>query len=165
MNWYLLGLVGALMALAIQRFILAIKIKDDPGRDHCEKVFAVLVVALCVLFACPAKAQSDHMRWHTYYRHWKQPGQPMLSCCNAREIGPNGEDLTGDCEPTRAEIRDGDWWAWLRQESRWIKVPDSKIIRERNPAGEEAHLCATKSLTGAGWAWTILCFVPPDTGG
>ena len=45
---YMLGLIGVLMALTIQRFVLAIWIKDYAGRDHCELVFAVLVVALTV---------------------------------------------------------------------------------------------------------------------
>lgn len=123
-------------------------------------IFVGLAILALLAFGVPAHPQDGHARWHEYYREWKQPGTGM-SCCNARQIGPAGEDLTGDCEPTRAEKRGGDWYAWLRQESRWIKIPDSKIIRERNPAGEEAHLCASKAITG----WNILCFVPPDTGG
>ncbi len=47
LNWMLV-LIGALMLLTIQRFALAVRIKDDAGRDHCELVFAVLVVALTV---------------------------------------------------------------------------------------------------------------------
>jgi hypothetical protein len=54
----MLWLVGILMALTVQRFIVAIGLwpfggywgkKDDTGRDHCEKVFAILVVALAVV--------------------------------------------------------------------------------------------------------------------
>lgn len=123
-----------------------------------------VIVLLLVLFSIPlcALAQDGHSRWHQYYQHWQQPNNPGLSCCNARQLGPNGEDLNGDCEPTQGRIRDGHWQAWLRQESRWLDIPDNKLIRERNPSGEEAHLCATKSAFGS---WSILCFVPPDTGG
>ena len=60
--------------------------------------------------------------------------------------------------PARAEIRAGAWWAWLRQETRWLPIPDAKLIRERNPSGQDAHLCWTP-------ARGVLCFLPPDTGG
>lgn len=124
----------------------------------------IMAVVILLLFGGGAKVAfgqtEGHMRWHNYYQSWKQPGT-QTSCCNARQIGPNGEDLSGDCEPTRYEIRDGGWVAWLRQENRWIVVPDNKLIRERNPSGEEGHLCAVKQMGG----WVILCAVPPDTGG
>jgi hypothetical protein len=98
---------------------------------------------------------GGHAQWHEYYRHWKQPGTDT-SCCNARQALPWGAEQ-GDCEPTRAEMRKGDWYAWERHTQQWLKVPDAKIIRERNPSPEAAHLCWTS------WAG-ILCFVPPDTG-
>lgn len=79
-----------------------------------------------------------------------------MSCCDAR-IEAEGVEV-GDCEPTRAEVRGGVWWAWLRQERRWIPVPDGKILRERNPGGQDGQLCWTP-------AGGVLCFVPPDTGG
>ena len=121
-------------------------------------LFAIVLIVGAAIAA--TRAQDGHSRWHHYYQHWKQPGTG-ISCCNARVIGPNGEDLTGDCEPTRMEIRGGGWVAWLRQESRWIEVPDAKVIREPNPSSEEGHLCAVKQMGG----WLILCAVPPDTGG
>jgi hypothetical protein len=127
---------------------------------------------VALLFACvlivgtaiaamlkPAKAQSGHERWHPYYMHWNQPGT-TVSCCQARVVHPWGE--TGDCEPTRAELRNGDWYAWERHLARWIRIPDDRIVRERNPSGEEAHLCWLPSEKPDG---NILCFVPPDTGG
>lgn len=105
-----------------------------------------------------ARAQSDgHARWHHYYRTWKQPGSEA-SCCNARQPSPFGGE-TGDCEPTRAELRAGDWYAWERHLQTWLRIPDAKILRERNPSIEEGHLCFN-TLTQQ-----ILCFVPPDTGG
>jgi len=77
-----------------------------------------------------------------------------MSCCNARRV--EGGHEIGDCEATTARLINGDWQAWLRQEDRWIDIPDGKIVRERNPTGQDAHLC---------WSGRVLCFVPPDTGG
>lgn len=106
--------------------------------------------------ATPARADEHHHPLHKdFYRFWKQPGTD-LSCCDAR-IEAEGIEV-GDCEPTRAEVRGGAWWAWLRQEGRWILVPDSRVIRERNPGGQDGQLCWTP-------ASGVLCFVPPDTGG
>ena len=117
--------------------------------------FIGLFILMAIAFQ-PAKAQDGHMRWHQYYQHWKQPGTEV-GCCNAR-INAMGAEV-GDCEPTRAELRKGDWYAWERFGSQWIKIPDDRIVRERNPSGEEGHLCFNK------YTKQILCFVPPDTGG
>ena len=115
----------------------------------------LLICTVWVVF--PAFSQTDgHSRWHHYYQEWKQPGS-QASCCNARIVYPGGAE-TGDCEPTRAEMRNGDWYAWERHLAQWLKVPDNKIVRERNPSGEEGHLCWNQ-YSG------VLCFVPPDTGG
>ena len=107
-----------------------------------------------------AGAQDGHSRFHNYYRHWMVPGtEPPVSCCNARVIDGEGKTLSGDCEPTRAEIRNGEWYFWLRQESRWIEIPQEKIVRARNPSSEEGHLCYSEITR------QVLCAVPPDTGG
>jgi hypothetical protein len=122
-------------------------------------VLLSLTVALTVGLVVGAGAvnaeETGHQHYHySHYDHWKQPGTD-LSCCNVRIIF-NGEEV-GDCEPTPAERRAGAWWAWLRQEGRWIEIPHERMIRERNPSGQEAHLC---------WSYgRVLCFVPPDTGG
>lgn len=118
--------------------------------------FAATVVAVLALLVVAAFAQDGHSRWHHWYQHWRQPGT-TTSCCNARQTGPLGVE-TGDCEPTRAEIRAGTWYAWERHLQTWLPIPEAKIIRERNPSTEEAHLCWTP-------ASGVLCFVPPDTGG
>lgn len=119
---------------------------------------AVLAFGAVVQVFLPLKARAqDHSPHHAdFYRHWMQPGvHPPISCCNARKV--EGGVETGDCEPTKARIVNGNWQAWLRQESRWIDIPDSKVIRERNPTGQDAHLC---------WSFgRVLCFVPEDTGG
>lgn len=117
--------------------------------------------ALCAIIAAfaqlsPAYAQDGHARWHNYYQHWKQPGTNQ-SCCNAR-INVMGVEH-GDCEPVPYEFRNGEWYVWVRQESRWMHVPDDRIIRERNPSSEEFHFCYNQ------WTKQILCAVPPDTGG
>lgn len=91
---------------------------------------------------------------HDFYHHWKQPGT-NVSCCNERKM-ENGV-VTGDCIETRAEMRNGTWFAYLTHEGRWVEIPDNRIIRERNPTGESAHLCFSYGK--------VLCFVPPDTGG
>ena len=121
-----------------------------------------LIVAVLAALATSALAQSDHegsghARFHKdFYQHWREPGDPNASCCNAR-IEVDGHE-TGDCEPTQARVRDGHWQAWVRQTSRWEKIPDDKIIKERNPNTFDAHLCWTPSRG-------TICFVPPDTGG
>jgi hypothetical protein len=83
----------------------------------------------------------------------------------------------------QAKVVNGEWIAMLPEYGRgrgrgidgsdWVRIPDHKIIRERNPtaahvdkdgnvlhegSGEEGHLCWTP-LGG------VLCFVPPSTGG
>lgn len=119
--------------------------------------WSLALLVLLLIVTTKLFAQDGHARWHQYYRTWMQPGT-TISCCNARETTPRGQEM-GDCEPTRAEIRNGSWYAWERLTQKWLLIPDDRIIRERNPAGEEAHLCFNK-YTGQ-----ILCFVPPDTGG
>lgn len=113
-----------------------------------------LLVTASVACGAARSAAQHHEFHHDFYRHWKQPGT-NTSCCDAR-VTRDGQEI-GDCEPTRAEIRAGAWWAWLRQESRWIEIPDARILRERSPNVTDAHLC---------WNYgRVLCFVPPATGG
>ena len=63
----------------------------------------------------------------------------------------------GDCYPTKAEVRVGSWWA-QRDNGEWVEIPDSKVLHERNPAGQDAHLCYSDPYK------IVLCFVPPDVG-
>jgi hypothetical protein len=127
---------------------------------YCITGLAVfyVVVKSAEYVVSKAFGQSGHERFHHYYLHWKQPGT-TVSCCNAR-VNQGGVEV-GDCEPTRYEMRNGDWYAWHRQQDKWIKVPDDRLLRERNPSGEEGHLC---SVNHSG-QWVILCAVPPDVGG
>lgn len=118
-----------------------------------------MVILSTALSMCgaPLPAQDHHHPLHRdFYQHWRDPANPNISCCNARIEGPDGVEV-GDCEPTRAEVRNGQWWAWVRQLGQWIVIPDGKILRERNPNSQDAHLCWTP-IRG------VICFVPADTG-
>lgn len=146
----------------------------------------VAIAALVALFHVPslitAYGQDDHglshrptaqhERYHDYYKTWQRPDMPG-SCCNATEYAVEGTiHISGDCEPSDAELRRDEkgvphWYAKLPryalgrglgvEGSDWIKIPDVKIIQERNPSYEEGHLCWTE-MSG------VICFVPPDTG-
>lgn len=86
--------------------------------------------------------QGDHHPHHRdFYRHWMQPGvTPAVSCCNARMTVQGVE--VGDCEPTAALLISGRWYARLPHAGPFIEVPESKVLRERNPTqdGTDAHL-------------------------
>lgn len=116
----------------------------------------VLALLIAIGGARAQDAPHHHPLHQDFYRHWMRP-DGLGSCCNARMALPSGGEI-GDCEPTYAEVRAGQWWAWVRQTSEWLMVPDSRIIHVRNPTGQDAHLCWTPA---AG----IMCFNPPDTGG
>lgn len=106
--------------------------------------------------ALPVLAQQHHHPLHKdFYQHWKIPGTDR-SCCNAR-VEVNGVE-SGDCEPTHAIIRNGRWFVWIRQIKEYLPVPDDRVLRERNPNVENAHICWTP-------ASGVICFVPEDTGG
>lgn len=134
-------------------------VRDDCGRCRSLRAptgaaFVLAVIFIVLAVVAFAQTHHHHPLHHDFYRHWKQPNS-NASCCDAR-VEKNGKEV-GDCEPTRAEIRAGKWFAWLRQESRWVEVPDARIIRERNPNVTDAHLCWNHNK--------VLCFVPPDVGG
>ena len=127
------------------------------------KKLDVLLVAFCILaFAVSVgvsrKAYSQSHEGHDLhhdnaYSKWMQnkPNE-TLSCCNKKDY----EKGSGDCYPTEAELRgsgkDIQWWA-KRDTGDWIPIPDSKIIRERNPdlSGVTAHICEQNGK--------VLCFV------
>jgi hypothetical protein len=136
-----------------------------PATGAIALIFLAVILAGAIISGTRGQDHGGHAQFHEeFYRKWKQPGSDA-SCCNARKV-QNGF-IVGDCEPTEAEIRNGDWWARLpllyRQygddAAGYIKVPEDKRIRERNPTqgGVDAHLCWSIA-TG------VLCFVPPDTG-
>jgi len=117
---------------------------------------------LCLVVTCLstggglAQSTGHHHALHDdHYRTWQRPDVGG-SCCNARFKEEEGEEI-GDCEPTTAEFRDGSWFAWLREQARWVEIPHEVILREINPSPEKAHLC---------WAYErVLCFLPPYSDG
>ena len=117
---------------------------------------ASVLAVLMLSFACTPKARAQdegHHPYHAdYYSKWKQPGTDA-SCCNGKET--KSGHVSGDCYPTTAEVRDGHWWA-KTDDGRWVAVPYDRILRERNPDIERAHLCFNGGR--------VLCFVPPNTG-
>jgi len=117
---------------------------------------AAILAAFILAFATAPKARAQdnghHLHHADHYSKWKQPGT-NTSCCNGRET-KDGQ-VTGDCYPTTAEVRAGSWWA-KTDDGQWVIVPDDRIIRERNPDVERAHLCFNYGH--------VLCFVPPSTG-
>jgi hypothetical protein len=116
---------------------------------------AILAAFILVFASAPRTRAQDnghHLHHAEHYSKWKQPGSEV-SCCNGRET-KDGR-TTGDCYPTTAEVRAGSWWA-KTDDGRWVIVPDDRIIRERNPDAERAHLCFNHGR--------VLCFVPPSTG-
>lgn len=130
---------------------------------------AAITVALAVLLQI-AKAHAEgpeshadgHAKLHDFYREWSRPDTGG-SCCNMRVTTPDG-GYTGDCRATPfrpAVDKDGkfDHWQALLDDGRsWVDVPDSKIIREKNPdpSGQDGHLCENLGI--------VYCAVPP-TGG
>jgi hypothetical protein len=127
----------------------------SPSRAYVG--FALIIALLMFVFATTPRARAQdnghHLHHADHYSKWLQPGS-VTSCCNGRET-KDGQ-ITGDCAPTSAEVRHGNWWAKLHDSSEWVQIPDERIIRERNPTPEQAHLCY---LYGK-----VLCFVPPSTG-
>lgn len=121
------------------------------------RALTMVTVLAMGLSACPvaAPAQNHHPLHHDFYRHWIDPVTGG-SCCNAR-VEINGTE-TGDCEPTNAKIVAGQWFVWVRQLNAYIPVPDIRVIRERNPTGQDAHICWQPNRG-------VICFVPEDTGG
>lgn len=129
------------------------------------KVAAIWLLLLALVGAVglcfPAKGQSSHDQHHDAYRTWQMPGS-NASCCSAKRNADGA--ITGDCYQTRAEIRNGNWWA-LRDSGEWVEVPDSRIVRYSNPdlTGESASLCMSDFAPSN--PANVLCFRPPNTGG
>jgi hypothetical protein len=117
---------------------------------------AAMLAVFMLGFATTSKARAQDNGHHLYhadhYSKWKQPGTDA-SCCNGKEMQDG--HITGDCYPTTAEVHDGHWWA-KTDDGEWVVVPYDRILHERNPDIERAHLCFSYGR--------VLCFVPPNTG-
>lgn len=160
MTTVILVVAGAFFAIAavVLAFAWMICVGSGMPRNagRGALVAAGILLVLAVLSIGSAFAQDHHPLHRDFYRHWREPLNPERSCCDAR-VTKDGVE-TGDCEPTKAEMRKGDWYVWIRQLERFERVTDDVVVYERNPNGQDAHICWTP---GRG----IICFVPPDTGG
>jgi hypothetical protein len=123
-----------------------------------RNILTGLVLACLFLgwLARDAWAQDHHPLHKDFYHKWRAPDNPDVSCCNAR-IESDGE-VRGDCEPTQARVVNGQWQAWVRQQGIWLPIPETKILREKNPNIFDGHLCWTPDRG-------VICFVPPNVGG
>jgi hypothetical protein len=139
-----------------------------------KELLAVYAVIFTIVgIAHVAKAQDGHSRYHEYYKEWMQPApNDNVKCCNATTY-EDGTHTGGDCEPTQAELRNGEWYARLPPYvagkdgwPEWVRIPEEKIVREINPSPNEAHLCWIRSWRGEEKTPEkgVLCFVPPFGG-
>lgn len=108
-------------------------------------ILATLLTMAATSYFSPAKAHDPYTKW--------QRSDGKGSCCYGRKVTDGVE--TGDCAPAASRYDGKSWWA--KHDGYWIKVPDDKIIRERNPMPEQGHLC----INGTG---EVLCYVPPQQG-
>jgi hypothetical protein len=115
-------------------------------------ILAVLMLDFATSSRVRAQDNGHHFHHADHYSKWRQPGT-NTSCCNGKETKDG--HTTGDCYPTTAEVRAGSWWA-KTDDGQWVNIPDNRILRERNPDAERAHLCFSYGR--------VLCFVPPNTG-
>jgi hypothetical protein len=93
-----------------------------------------------------------HAQWHHWYQtgenglSLKRPYEPSISCCN------------GDCRPTLAKFRDGQWFALI--DGQYDPIPESRIKRNVTSPSGIAHVCAAKRTNKA--PIVPFCFVTPE---
>jgi hypothetical protein len=121
----------------------------NSGQAKFRSPWYIVVGILAMLMSM---AVTDQAYPHDPYSQWLQPNS-TLSCCNGKKVNDQGIE-TGDCEKVASRFDGKAWWA--KHGGYWIKIPDDKIIRERNPTPEVGHLCINAS--------GVLCYVPPATG-
>jgi hypothetical protein len=129
--------------------------KLSPMRIGMHGVLSLLVACAAAGDGLAQSIRHHHELHADHYRTWQRPDVGG-SCCNARLEEEEGEEV-GDCEPTTAELRGDRWFAWLREQARWVEIPHEAILREINPSPEKAHLCFAFER--------VLCFLPPYSGG
>lgn len=86
---------------------------------------------------------SSHVYSHDGYEKLKIPGTGN-SCCNDT-----------DCKPVRADLTDIGWRIFVKEQSRWILVPDGRILNQSMPNGG-CHACYRIEW----YQVNIYCFVP-----
>ena len=98
-----------------------------------------VALAFALLLPVTAAARQPHLHppqdgplHEKFYATWFMPDQPAKSCCNK-----------ADCYPTEIKMtEDGQILARRREDGKFIRIPPSKVERNRdNPDGRN-HLCA-----------------------
>jgi hypothetical protein len=64
-----------------------------------------------------------------FYSTWFRPDDRTRTCCN-----------TVDCYPTKVMFKDGQWWAFRREDDKYIPVPWEKVERNRDSPDGRSHL-------------------------
>jgi len=119
--------IGAICALIAVCLVIA-----DKRNEFIPWFLAFAFVA----FGTAAAMAHDHPKQDApihekFYKNWMMPDAPHISCCHER-----------DCYPTEARKTPAGWEAKRREDGQWLRIPDSKIERNRdNPDGRN-HLCA-----------------------
>ena len=103
----------------------------------CSFVFLALLAAGALEAAAPENAEPS---MHGWFESLKQPGSGV-SCCSI-----------ADCRPVEYRLAAEGYEAYL--DTRWVHVPDDKIIHGTANPIARGVLCRSP-ISG-----TILCFVP-----
>lgn len=107
--------------------------------DMFPLVVVVLLIGLALVVATAVKAETKG----EWFRSLTVPGTVNGSCCDE-----------ADCKPTKAEHRDGQWWAEV--DGTMQPVPNERIVRNPVSYDGRAYVCV--------WGGVILCFIPPGAG-
>jgi hypothetical protein len=92
----------------------------QPSRAYIAFAFIVALLTFAFVATPRARAQDNrHIHHAHYYSKWHQAGSDA-SPCNGKET-KDGQ-TKGNCAPTRAEVRHGNWWAKLHDSSEWVQI-------------------------------------------
>lgn len=116
------------------------------------RAFAVATALSMTALLIPSSALAvDKSDW---FQSLKQP-RSGKSCCDI-----------ADCKRTRAEWRQGRWFAEIL--GKWREVPTDTIVHKPPSLDGDAYVCTgyslTMTLSRQYEAPYIYCFVPPDYG-
>ena len=105
----------------------------------------VWIFALAIMLSDSAAAQNAHPPGEEsdlhdrFYSTWLRPNmreydKRYLSCCSKE-----------DCRPTKVKQEGGTWFAWFREQDRWVVVPDM-VVEQNYPDAVESpdglnHAC------------------------
>ncbi len=88
---------------------------------------------------------DGHAEMHHFYKSWRTPGNPAVSCCHDE-----------DCRPTRAkQDSDGNWLAWNGY--KWLLVPKRALMPPNEAGDGRSHICERQEY--------IYCFTPSEPKG